>query len=472
MVTCARSATGGARRGRRGGAELGIARTCRPRGGGMGARRRAGGDRRGPPRGPGGRRARRGVRAVVDRFAGPSESASAWSTFDGIRLEASTDPGGHRRAGGAAPAGARGEAALRPGQRAARRASTTNREEGGARRRTRSWPSSARSDGSPDRLPVRGAGTDEAMVVGVVQIHDRAAGRSRAPRRRCAAGPGRLARPGRFCASCSASCSVSAAPLLAAARGRPPSRRGLAGFGAARQRPGGRAARRRPGARGAADRRRRSRGARRRGEAGAGRRQAPIRRAWDVDAYRRPRGLVERRRHGGRKRGSRAEIRGDAARLAPLGDRSSRVLGLLVLRLRRASAAPRGRGAILVRYRAGLRLHRAGDGRHDAAGLLPLPLRHHALVHQRQHLQHEQAAQRDLGRASTTTSDILSDFAVMRTTAGRHGRSTTSNFYWTLGFTVALDGHQRGDRRDARADPRADPQHQGPAFARRSTGCC
>ena len=95
-------------------------------------------------------------------------------------------------------------------------------------------------------------------------------------------------------------------------------------------------------------------------------------------------------------------------------------------------------------------------GRHARAGLLPVLLRHRAVVHRRRTSTTADAADhRDLGRAAQLPRTSSTDFAIAATTPD--GRVFNyQNFYWTLGFTIVWTVDQRGHRRHRRAGPGAD----------------
>ena len=153
---------------------------------------------------------------------------------------------------------------------------------------------------------------------------------------------------------------------------------------------------------------------------------------WDSDVYRRPLGrhsddgrLDQEKLRRGARRGGRV---GDARRRRSRGRRAG---GPPLRRPRCRVAAPDHAAPAPAR----LRLRRAGDARHDRAGLLPVLLRDRAVVHRPEHLQQRQAAQRDLGgapelhRASWATSTSPS-------TRADGLVFNYQNFYWTLGFTI------------------------------------
>ena len=166
---------------------------------------------------------------------------------------------------------------------------------------------------------------------------------------------------------------------------------------------------------------------------------------WDVDLYRQPAGLLDRRgrvRRGELSQLRRGRRRRSHPRRSPPSACSRWSCSLFV-----GLGGAHRTGAALVEYRVAYAYITAGDDRHAGAGLLPLLLRHRPVVHQRQHLQHQQAGHRDLGRPPELHRHPQR-LHVVHADGGRAGLELPE-FLLHAVLHHRLDGHQRGDRRHA-----------------------
>ena len=120
----------------------------------------------------------------------------------------------------------------------------------------------------------------------------------------------------------------------------------------------------------------------------------------------------------------------------------------------------------------GLRLRRAGHGRHDRAGLLPVLLRHRALASPDSNIYNTDAPLTELWIGLRNYGAILADFGIARRGADGSAGLQLPQLLLDVPLHGGLDDHQRHLRRHASAccwrwcsTPRGWPS--GP-----STGCC
>ncbi len=180
--------------------------------------------------------------------------------------------------------------------------------------------------------------------------------------------------------------------------------------------------------------------------------------SWDSDAFRRPLGLSDGAGHVDEAKVAAALGSGEGDREADdPPPRGARARPPRVRRPRRPRRAPRDAEDPPRR----LLLRPAGDGRDDPPRLLPLRLRHRPLVHGPDDLQLQRAPHRDLGRLQELRLD---PHGLQGRPDGRRRRprlQLPELLLDALGHG-RLDGHERDVRRRGRADPGAHPEHEGP----------
>ncbi len=428
------------------------------RGPGGAARHRDPAGRRGAGRAaPSGRATRSGARSAPGRRA-PRRCAGAARA--GHAARGLLRSGRHRRAGGPAPAGAGGEAALRPRPADRHRGADEPRGAGRSQGRDRGGAAPGR------RLSVAGPSGAEGGPAGVLEIET------------AALPPPPATSWWSFLLAVVA--PVAAFGLLALVLGDRgaglapgAARGGLPGaVDAARSsgspRPGWPTTGGRERARGGGA----GRASRWRGSGPWPPRQglpaevAATSAAWDADAFRRPRRRSRPTAPLSQER--LAESVEEAVRHLRRSLAAGAVLGRGAPPPRRAGRVPPA-GADAVRNRQAYLYIAPGHRRDARAGLLPLQLRHRPLLHRLEHLQHATSPSPSSGSVFRNYADILGDFAFAEADRGRL-RLQLPELLLDAPLQRLLDGDQRRHRRHLGAHPGADPEHQGAGLPARLPG--